>query len=550
MKQSRWFNIVLCFCMLFFCIADKALVVYAQEEITIDQSHFPDETFRNYIQDVIDQNHDGLLSNVEIQNVTEITVRQKNLKSLEGIQYFTALQELYCTGNQLTSLDISQNKELRILFCDENKLQTLDVSQNLKLTLLDCFNNQLTMLDIRQNAALEDLNCGGNPLSSIDTSQNPNLKNFIFLYGTISQFDFSNNPELSQLWISGAPVKTLDLLQNHKLTQVIVTNAELETMRLENMPYLDGANVNFSGNRLISLHADIAHASSISLEKQRAYVVRIARNQTTYDLRNLDANINVDAIQSNGTVKIENGVLQDIKVNEEVSYLYTENGINLESHIRFEEANSWIQPLQIQDWTYGDTPKMPSAVPAMGNVSYSYSKNSDGPFEDEIPSTAGTWYVKATVAPTDTYEGLEAIQEFHILKAKPTFETPKEKEGWKGESLNTVTLEEGFSWQDPSVIMEEAGNQTYYAIYSPKDTQNYEKVYGIPVLVQVKEKTNDKVDEQDISKDKESTKSDSNKETTKSAKVQSSVQLGEIKNLVLPVMAILLLSIINRKNKR
>ena len=76
------------------------------------------------------------------------------------------------------------------------------------------------------------------------------------------------------------------------------------------------------------------------------------------------------------------------------------------------------------------------------------------------------------------------------------------------------------------------------------------KVYGIPVLVQVKEKTNDKVDEQDISKDKESTKSDPNKETTKSAKVQSSVQLGEIKDLVLPVMAILLFLIINRKNKR
>ena len=55
------------------------------------------------------------------------------IKSLEGIQHFTALTALNCWNNQITNLDVSQNLALTELDCRENQLTDLDVSQNTAL---------------------------------------------------------------------------------------------------------------------------------------------------------------------------------------------------------------------------------------------------------------------------------------------------------------------------------------------------------------------------------------------------------------------------------
>ena len=60
----------------------------------------------------------------------------------------TALFSLYCYNNQLTTLDVSNNKALTFLSCYNNQLTTLDVSNNKALTYLFCGNNQLTTLDV------------------------------------------------------------------------------------------------------------------------------------------------------------------------------------------------------------------------------------------------------------------------------------------------------------------------------------------------------------------------------------------------------------------
>ena len=72
--------------------------------------------------------------------------------------------ELYCSGNQLTTLDVSQNTELTELYCSHNQLTALDVSQNTELTTLYCYNNQLTALDVSKNTALTNLDCRGNQI--------------------------------------------------------------------------------------------------------------------------------------------------------------------------------------------------------------------------------------------------------------------------------------------------------------------------------------------------------------------------------------------------
>ena len=79
-------------------------------------------------------------------------------------------------------------------------------------------------------------------------------------------------------------------------------------------------------------------------------------------------------------------------------------------------SNEFIQPLAITSWTYGETANTPTAVAKYGTIKYTYSNTADGTYTEEVPTNAGTYYVKATVEETADYSGLESnAVEFTIL---------------------------------------------------------------------------------------------------------------------------------------
>ena len=71
-------------------------------------------------------------------------------------------------------------------------------------------------------------------------------------------------------------------------------------------------------------------------------------------------------------------------------------------------SNEFTQPLAITGWTYGETANTPTAVAKYGTIKYTYSNTADGTYTEEVPTNAGTYYVKATVEETDKYTGLES----------------------------------------------------------------------------------------------------------------------------------------------
>ena len=462
--------------------------VYALEDLPISEVYFPDPVFRSYVTQTIDTDHNGSLSTLEEAAVHSIILRNQGITSMQGIEYFPNLQELNCEENQITSLDVSQNAELSTLFCDENPISTLDLTHNPKLSVVNCFHDSFTQLDVSQNPMLEQLVVGGSLMKEIDTRSNPNLKVFTYLAGNAERFDFSQNPQLQSIWISGTPLTSLDVSANKNLTQLWCHTTNLSTIDLTGLPNLNGANVKLSGNRMISVHTDISNASQIDMQNQRAYTVRIPQNQTTFDLRNLDPNIDPAAIIPNSSADIQNAVIQDVKPGMTISYEYKVGASQFTASIVFEEENSWIQPLNIQDWTYGQTPSTPSAQAAFGEVSFTYSASQEGPFESEEPTDAGTWYVKATVPSDRIHIGLEDVREFTIHKAKPAITIPADLSGWQDDKLDTVVLPEGFAWKDPDQTLKETGTFWFEAIYTPEDTQNYQILEDVSIPVEVKEK--------------------------------------------------------------
>lgn len=120
----------------------------AVAEVAIDESNFKDEGFRQYIREEFDKDGDVKLSEIERKAVTSVIVSGKGIKDLKGIEFFTALEELDCSSNQLTNLDVSHNTALKRLNCESNQLTGLNISGCTALKELNCSLNKLTSLDI------------------------------------------------------------------------------------------------------------------------------------------------------------------------------------------------------------------------------------------------------------------------------------------------------------------------------------------------------------------------------------------------------------------
>ena len=75
-----------------------------------------------------------------------------------------SLVYLDCFYNQLSHLDVSENPNLRDLLCFGNKLSSLDLSKNTVFKVLECQNNQLNSLILGASVTLERLYCNNNQL--------------------------------------------------------------------------------------------------------------------------------------------------------------------------------------------------------------------------------------------------------------------------------------------------------------------------------------------------------------------------------------------------
>lgn len=226
--------------------------------VEVNSTNFTDENFRNWILNPKNLNgfgSDGILTDDEIQNITEIDVKEQNISSLKGIEFFTSLERLTCTRNNLTSLDVSANTALTALYCSNNLLKELDVSNNPNLEFLYCASNFITDLNLQGTVKLRALNCERNRLEQIDLSDNPELVSIYTRHNQLTQLDVSNNTklvfietfdnqltsfdptmltELEFLHIDYNNLTTLDMSKNPKLKDsgFVAANNQLKTLVL------------------------------------------------------------------------------------------------------------------------------------------------------------------------------------------------------------------------------------------------------------------------------------------------------------------------------
>ena len=146
----------------------------ARADATINESNFPDAAFREFL---LEQGYgrDGVITNSEISAIKKMDVSVMGIANLKGIEYFTALTELDCSYNQLTTLDVSKNTKLTSLNCSVNSLTALDVWNNTALTRLLCSYNRISSIALQKNTELTYFDCSANQFKALNVMWNTKL---------------------------------------------------------------------------------------------------------------------------------------------------------------------------------------------------------------------------------------------------------------------------------------------------------------------------------------------------------------------------------------
>ena len=144
------------------------LILLCLPMIGFGQTYVPDDNFE---QELINLGHDNILDDyvitANISYLTVLYVNNKNISDMTGIEGFTALNNLNCSYNQITTINLNDNTALEYLTANNNNLTTIDISQNNSLSFINIKSNQLVELNLK--------NGFNNNITTFLANDNPSL---------------------------------------------------------------------------------------------------------------------------------------------------------------------------------------------------------------------------------------------------------------------------------------------------------------------------------------------------------------------------------------
>lgn len=181
------------------------------ESVPIDEDHFPDATFREFVTG-FDENEDQYLSVDERNAVVSIDVSELEpaITTLEGIGYFPNIFFLNCSNQAIADLDLNSNTMIDFLMCNDCGLENLHIESLVHLIHLECMDNSLTSLDLSMLTTVEELNCFNNKISELKLGNN-DIKYLECSCNNLSELDVSACIGLETLFCDHNSLTQLDI---------------------------------------------------------------------------------------------------------------------------------------------------------------------------------------------------------------------------------------------------------------------------------------------------------------------------------------------------
>lgn len=182
----------------------------------------------------------GIVDFEDCTSLLDLVMRNNNFTSV-NVKGCTSLKGLYVCVNKVTSINLEGCNNLRTISASSNEFTTLDVANKSKLEVIylpysrlesldltGCYSlkellftkrGTITSLDLSDCRELVKLECFGNQLTSLDLSHNPKLKKLV-----LTEKDFTN--PITSLNISGC-----QLLDSYDFIGLL---PDLETLNISN----------------------------------------------------------------------------------------------------------------------------------------------------------------------------------------------------------------------------------------------------------------------------------------------------------------------------
>ncbi len=188
--------------------------------------------------------------------VQKLSFADLGLGGVLEIDGLTALEKLYCHGNQLEGLHLSKLPALQVLICHNNELTGLELGDLKALTELICSGNKLDgTLDLSGLESLQLLNCSDNDLDELKLSDLKSLQMLICSGNDLEELDLSDLKSLQELDCSENDLDELDVRGLTGLQELYCYNNSLSgTLDLSGLTALTELNLN--SNQLTELVLD------------------------------------------------------------------------------------------------------------------------------------------------------------------------------------------------------------------------------------------------------------------------------------------------------
>ena len=236
---------------------DGTVVTYAADdvaEVTFDEAEqpynilteefIPDAVLRDYIKTNI-ANGEDVYTNIQAASYNgAININQLRVFDFKGLEFFTNLQELYCSGINIQTIDISALKNLRVFDASscqfltslttgemekmedfKNQLpsslkslkvislkyEDLPLSKFTQLETLMADMNKLSTIDLHNFSTLKEVSLSGNQLTTVNLSGCENLKGLILSYNTnLASLDITGCNSIERLYVQNTKLTDLD----------------------------------------------------------------------------------------------------------------------------------------------------------------------------------------------------------------------------------------------------------------------------------------------------------------------------------------------------
>lgn len=207
--------------------------------------------------------NDGQIPTANIQSLTALTINNKSISDLTGIEDFINLKSLNVSQNNLTTLDLSSNTKLTDVNILNNKITSLNIQNLVVLEKLTATTNELISLDVSTNLALKTLSISYNDIISLDLSNLSNLEQFTaFRVNTLNTLTLSNNTALNNIYVGRCNLSSLAVAECPNLKKIYLNSNGLTTIDFSNNPLLEDVDV--SNNQLTNINLKTGNTQNFS----------------------------------------------------------------------------------------------------------------------------------------------------------------------------------------------------------------------------------------------------------------------------------------------